>query len=173
MATTTSYSGETLLQHEYRVNFSADSEGSRVARVTDRLTWAATGGTGPTLSGWLKGTFTPAAGDILLAHATDPLQGMGDSVYSDGFTVAGSKVKGIWLRNNDATQSFTVARGALNGADIFDAAGDSITLAPGNQLWLFFKAGKSALTTGSNDKLTISVTGAHTTASDILVIYGA
>lgn len=172
MATTYSYAGESRIEYELRAAFAGDSEGGRVARIAHRTLWSAAGGSVPTISGWLKGTFTAAAGDLLLAHATDPLQGMGDSIYSDGFTVAGSKLKALYIRNGDAAQSMTILRGALLGLPIFVNPSDGITIQPGGRVWLEFPTGTDALASGGNDKLEVTVSGAHTAASDILAIYG-
>ncbi len=119
----------------------------------------------------MRGTGTAAAGDLLLAHATDPLQGMGDAAYAPGFTVASSKLKTLVIQNTDSTDSITVARGAANGLPVFDAASDAITLAPGDFFIYHKKAGTAALTTGSNDKLTISVSAGSPTF-EIMAIYG-
>lgn len=134
-------------------------------------TLAAAGGSAPTISGFLAGEITAAAGDLLLAHATDPFQGMGSEAYSPGFTPASSKIKALYIRNTDDTNTITIARGATNGLPIFDAAEDSITLAAGDCFFYYKKAGTAALTTGSNDKLTISV-GAGSPTADVVVIYG-
>jgi hypothetical protein len=159
MATTTAYSGTTSIIQTLTCVLSGEKTGSENAQISKNLTWAAAGGTAPTISGWLIGTGTAAAGDLLLAHATDPLQGMGDATYSEGFTVASTKLKGLYLENLSTTagQDITIIRGAANGLPIFAAAGDGITLAPGDFIYLFIKAGTAALTTTSNDKLTLSV----------------
>lgn len=132
---------------------------------------AASGGTAPTISGFLAGEIVAAAGDLLLAHDTDPFQGMGSSTYSAGFSPASSKIKALFIKNTDATNTITIARAASNGLPVFDTAGDSITLAAGDCFFYFKKAGTAALTTGSNDALTISVGGGAPTA-DVVVIYG-
>lgn len=132
---------------------------------------AATGGTAPTVSGFMAGTFTAASGDILLAHATDPLGTMGSEVYSAGFTVAGSKLKLLAIRNNDSTNTVTIARAASNGLPIFAAASDGTTLDAGGFFLWHNKAGTAALTTGSNDALTIAV-GGGAPVCDIVAIYG-
>lgn len=172
MATVYSYSGVSRIEYELGVSFSSDSEGGRYGRLNDRTIWSPAGGTAPTIAGWLKGTFTAAAGDLLLAHPTDPLQGMGDSVYSDGFTAAGNRLKALYIRNADATQSMTILRGALLGLPIFVNPSDGLTIQPGGKIWLEFPTGTDVLASGGNDKLEVTVSGAHTAASDILAVYG-
>lgn len=171
MAVTTTYSGSLSIALRLAAALSGDRTGSEVASASDSLTFAAAGGDAPTLSGFLSGTATAAAGDWLLAHATDPLQGMGDAGYSEGFTVAGAKLKLLYVKNNDSTNSVTIARGATNGLPLFDAASDSITLAPGDIFLFFKKAGGAALTTGSNDKLTLSVS-AGAPSLTVIAAYG-
>ena len=171
MASTIAYSGSLSITALLTAALSGEKTGSETARIAKSITFAATGGTAPTLSGWFIGTGTAAAGNILLAHATDPLQGMGAETYSQGFTVAGTKLKILILENLDTTNSITFTRGAANGLPIFDAASDAITLAPGDVFVYFKKAGTAALTTGSNDKLTVSVSAGSPTFR-ILVGYG-
>jgi hypothetical protein len=126
--------------------------------------FAAAGGTAPTLSGFLKGILTTAAGDILLAHATDPFQSMGSAEYSPGFTVASSKLKLLVIRNTHASISFAVARKSTNGLPIFDAASDAVTVTAGGCFVYYNPAGTAALTTGSNDALTITPVSGNPTA---------
>lgn len=173
MAVTTAYSGNYSLSLLLQATLSGDKEGSERAGVSYTATFAAAGGTAPTLSGFLKGTVTlsSSSGDILLAHATDPFQSFGDSGYSEGFTVAGSKLKWLSLKNTDASNSITIARAASNGLPIFDTAGDSVTLAPGDVFTLYKPAGTAALTTGSNDALTVSRSGGTPTL-EVVAGYG-
>lgn len=173
MADTTALSGSTSLTQQLTAALSGEKTGSEVARIAKTLTWAAAGGTAPTLSGFFIGTGTAAAGDILLAHASDPLQGQGSATYSSGFVVAGTKLKSIYIENLSTTagQDITFARGAAAGLPIFDTAGDSVTLAPGDFIYLFKKAGTAALSTTVNDKITISVAAGSPTYR-IVVCYG-
>ena len=173
MATTNTLAGRLNFTAEGLVTFTTDHTGQRRATETATITFAATGGTAPTMSGFLGGDLSiTGAQDILLAHATDPLQSTGDAAYSDGFTVASTKIKLFYMKNTHASASLTVARGAANGLIIFDAASDSITLGPGGFKMLYHPTGYAALTTGSNDKLTLTPSTGTVTA-DILVIYGA
>ena len=171
MAVTTTYSGTVQLAINFNCAFSGDRDGSEAAAYRLLTTFAASGGTAPTISGFLKGTITAAAGDILLAHATDPLQSMGDAGYSEGFTVASTKLKFLYIENLDTTNTITISRGTTNGLPIFNAADDAITLAAGDFFCYYKKAGTAALTTGSNDKLTIAVGGGSPTAT-IIAAYG-
>jgi hypothetical protein len=166
------YSGSLSIGMDVLVTASGDpiSGNMKLAEVFSAVL-AASGGTAPTVSGFLAGTFVAAAGDLLLAHATDPLGSMGSETYSAGFTVASSKLKVLAIRNNDATNTVTIVRAAANGLPIFAAAGDGTTLDAGGFFLWHNKAGTAALTTGSNDALTISV-GGGTPSCDIVAIYG-
>lgn len=156
MATTVTYSGSLAINALFQALLTVEKTGSEQAKYSKSITFAAAGGTAPTLSGFLIGTGTAAAGDLLLAHATDPFQGMGDAAYSEGFTVAGTKLKLLILENLDSAINIAFSRGALNGLPVFDAAGDALTLTPGGILVYYNQAGTAALTTGSNDKLTVA-----------------
>ena len=171
MATTYAYSGSSAISLQANVAFSGDYSGNQRAERAVTRTYAAAGGTAPTISGFLNGQLTVAAGDILLAHATDPFQGMGDAAWAEGFTVAGSKLKALYLRNCDTTRSIVVARGAANGLPIFDAAGDSITLQPLGTYFMEWPSGLAALTTGSNDKLTLTPSAGNP-LMDLMAVYG-
>lgn len=122
-------------------------------------------------SGFLYGKPVCAAGDWLLAHLTDPFNAMGDAVYPGGFSPAAKKIKAIIIRNLDATNSITIARGTLLGLPIFSAADDAITIPAGGLFVLTLPAGSAAITTGVNDKLTIAV-GGGTPQAEVLVVYG-
>lgn len=166
------YSGSIGLFINGLVTASGDpiSGNMRLAEALE-ATLAASGGSAPTISGFLAGEITAAAGDILLAHDTDPFQSMGSATYSAGFSPASSKIKVIYFENTDDTNTITIARKATNGLPIFAAAEDAMTLAAGDARFFYFKAGTAALTTGSNDALTLSV-GAGTPTMNIVVIYG-
>jgi hypothetical protein len=171
MATTRAYSGKLTTSARFSALLSGDRTGSEVAEQSNNITFDPAGGDAPTISGFLSGEATCAAGDWLLAHATDPLQGMGASVYSGDFTVAGTKLKYLEIRNEDATNSITISRKTTNGLPIFNAADDAITLAPGDILIIHKKAGTAALSTGSNDALTVAVSGGSPVAQ-IIAAYG-
>ena len=172
MAITTALSGSAVLQLLFRAAYSGDRGGGEEMEKRLSVVFAAAGGAAPTISGFVGGTIVAAAGDLLLAHATDPFQAMGSARYSEGFAVAGTKLKGFFFQNNDAAETVTIVRGAANGLPIFLAAGDGLTVGPGAHLWLYNPLGlTAALTTGSNDKLTISVSGG-TPSCDVIAVYG-
>lgn len=151
--------------------FGGDTSGQRAGRIEVARTF---GASDIQVDGWFKGTMIAAAGDILLAHATDPLGAMGDAAYSDGFAPAGKKLKLLIIRNNDLVNSITVKRKASVGLVIFDTAGAGISLTPGG-VYCYLDptgAGTGALTTGANDALTIGVSGGAPTA-DVLAVYGS
>jgi hypothetical protein len=172
MATSYSHSGSLTLKAFLKATASGDQTGSHTAEIDELLTFALSGGD-TTMIGFIKGaTVTCAAGDWLLAHATDPFQSMGDAAYSPGFTVAGSKLKLIIIINTDAANSITVARKASTGLPIFNADGDAITIGPGGFECRYIPGGTAALSTGVNDALAISVSAGSPTCT-VLLGYGA
>lgn len=172
MATTYTYGGSRQVILEFLAVASVDQTGTTKARVDSSRTFAAAGGADPDTSGYLKGALSVSgSGDILLAHATDPLQSFGDATYSPGFTVAGAKIKAIYLKNTAAAGNLTVARAAAAGCPIFDGAEDSVVLQPGDVFYREFAAGTAALTTGANDAVTLTAS-AGTVTADLWVVYG-
>jgi hypothetical protein len=111
------------------------------------------------MSGFLSGTLTAEAGDILLADPGDPFQDMGDSSYAPGFVPEGKSLKFLYIENMDAEETVTVSRAASNGLPIFKTAGHGLDLPPGAALCLFLPDGTVALETGVNDALTLAVSG--------------
>lgn len=173
MSTAYAVTGNSVLSQSAQGVASGDSTGGPQLSETTNISFAATGGTAPTMDGWLNGNLVAAAGDILLAHATDPLGAMGDSTYSPpGYAVAGKKIKEIRFKNNDSTQSVTIISKASVGAPIFAALGDGIVLLPGASYYMNWPAGTAAMTTGANDALTLAVTGG-TPDVEITVRYGS
>lgn len=181
MSTTfTPQTSSILWQPQFLGALSGDKGGSEVPGELLKFiqTWSNTGGTAPTWDGWLYGEFTVSAGDILAAHATTPVLGSAaNATYSTGLTSNGKKPKLIYLRNTIAvggTGTFTVIRGAANGLPVFLAANDGLTLTPGG-VWIWSDPAGSvvgALSSGSNDKLTLAVT-AGTPTAELLIVYGS
>lgn len=175
MATTRTQTGSFLIQPKFRVNYGGDQAGGIETPDALRLLqqWNADGGDDPSFVGWLYGEITVSAGDILLAHATDPFGSMGDAVYSDGLDPAGAKLKLVYLRNTDDAESVAVATAATNGLDIFSAAGEGITLGPGcSFLWEDLTGDLiGALSSGSNDALTLTESGGAPVVV-LLALYG-
>jgi hypothetical protein len=175
MAASYSYSGSFNLKIEGRAAGSGDVGGSLTipSGASFSFTFDPAGGDAPTMSGWLYGTLTVANGDILIAHATDPFQGMGDALYAAGFLPSGAaKLKILHIRNTGASGVFNVARAAANGAPVFKAASDgSADLDPGDHWQFYKKAGTATITSGSNDALTFAVVSGSPTA-EFLAIYG-
>jgi hypothetical protein len=169
MATTVTASGNLSLILNFLASFSGDTSGQRQAAVSNTKTY---GSGGTAIDGFFKGTAVCAAGDWLLAHATDPLQGMGDAAFSDGLTVAGKKLKMLYIRNEDATNSITITRKTGNPLPIFNADADALTIQPGGTFFLDIPNGTAALTTGTNDGLTIAVSGGSPNAT-VVAVYGS
>jgi hypothetical protein len=160
MATTVTYSGSASISVVLSAALSGEKTGSELARWLKSITFAAAGGTAPTLAGFMIGDGVAAAGDILLAHATDPLQGMGSANYSEGFDPAGDLLKILIFENLSTTtgQDITVTRGAANGLEILSAAGDAFLVKPGGFRVFYDPVGlTAALVSGGNDKLTLAV----------------
>lgn len=172
MAKTVTYSGEIVIKGLVKMALSGDAVGDERAVQEWLYTLAAAGGTAPTISGVLCTSFTvDTSGAILIAHATDPTQGFGSATYSQGFAPAGTKVKAIGIKNTGATNSLVVTRTASVGFALFDAAADAMTIAPGDCFFRTYKAGSAALSTGSNDSITLAPS-ADTTTCALIVIYG-
>lgn len=165
------YSGNFGLNLNAQALADAGYSGSISLIETLSAVFAAAGGSAPTLSGFLKGTITAAAGDLLLAHATDPFQSMGSAEWSPGFTVASSKLKLLYIKNLHASIAIAVARKATNGLPVFDAASDAVTITAGGVFLYYNPAGTAALTTGSNDALTITPASGSPTAT-VVAFYG-
>lgn len=171
MALTTTLSGSLRIEPNFKSAFSGDRSGEEQINDAQVILFAASSGDAPTLTGFFKGTATCAAGDWLLAHASDPLGSMGNAGYNQGFTVDGSKLKFFYVRNTDSTNSITITRKTSSGLPIFNADGDAVTLAPGDIFMFYKKAGTAALTTTSNDGLTISVSAGNPTCI-VIAAYG-
>lgn len=172
MAASYTVTGSLQISMQANASGSGDVAGTLQCSESDAFTFASAGGTAPTISGWVNGELSlSSATDLLVAHATDPFQGAGDASYfPPGFSVASSKLKAIRIKNTHASASCDVQMGASNGLPIFKAASDGLTLAPGDEFVLFIKAGTAALTTTSNDKLTLTPSASCTL--EVTLIYG-
>lgn len=167
MATTNTPSGTISLTASLFNTFTGDSTGNRSQQVS--VTKLLDSVNTP-IAGFFKGEAIAAAGDWLLAHASDPLSGMGDAAYSDGFTVSGKKLTLLLIVNKDATNSITITRKTAAGLPIFEADGDAIIIKAGGIFMYFNPTGTAALTTTVNDGLTIAVSGG-TPACDVMAAY--
>lgn len=171
MATTRAYSGTWRSSLLLQILATIDASGGEAVNKQDSVTFAASGGTAPTITGWLNGALSvTGAITLLLAHATDPLQGAGDATYSPGFTVAGSKPKLLRIVNTHASASLVVSR-PVNGFPFPDAQGDAITIPAGGKIMMEWPAGLATLSTGSNDALTLTPS-TGTVTGEITVVYG-
>jgi hypothetical protein len=177
MAVTRTFAGTLLIDPDFRQVLSGDARGGPSLEELKFLqTWDNDGGDDPHLSGWLYGTLSVgASGDIELANASDPFGSFGDAVHSDGLTVAGKKLKLLYLRADSAnTQNVTVTRKATVGLPVLNADGDQFTLTPGGLfLWVDPAGDKiGALTNDANDVLTLApVSGTQTLY--LLAVYGS
>lgn len=174
MATTLTMGGALTFSVAFTETASADQSGQRSnPSFTQSMLFAATASLPTTaqISGWLYGTPTCAAGNWLIADATDPFQSMGDSTYNTGLTVAGKKIKFFGVKNLDGTNTVTIARGATFGAPIFDAASYSITLPAYGVFIALYPAGTATIATTVNDKITIAV-GGGSPQVEVLIGYG-
>lgn len=123
------------------------------------------------ISGYLSGNPICAAGDWLLAHASDPFQGMGDATYSAGLVLASKKVKMLIVYNQDLTNSISLEPKTGNPLLFLAAAADKVTIQPGGILVLTIPTGTAALVALTNDGITVSVSGG-TPQAEVLVVYG-
>jgi hypothetical protein len=175
MSITRTFSGSLDINAVAKDTLSGDIAGTESIVRALSIAFAASGGSAPTISGFITGAVatstTPA--DLLLAHATNIFVNFGGTAtYSTGFTVAGSKVKLLLLENLDTTNSITVTTPHLHSFPIIQAADQSLRdLGPGDVYLFFAKAGSAALTTGSNDALTL-VSSAGTPQLQVSVLYG-
>ena len=77
-----------------------------------------------------------------LRKAGATVLGMGDAPYSPGFTVASSKLKLLYVKNTDPTDTITISRAASNGLAIFGAASDALAaLQPGGIFLIYDPTG--------------------------------
>jgi len=174
MATTYTYTGNIRTSGYFQAEASVELSGAIKQHVDQSIAFNNAGGDEPDIQGFFYGIGSiSGAVDMLLAHASDPMQGAGDATYCPGFTVAGSKLKFLRIRNTTAAGggNLAIARGAANGLPIFDAAGDALSLPPQGEITLHLQTGTAALTTGSNDKLTVTPSSGTVTFT-ILAVYG-
>ncbi len=175
-ATTYSLSG----QMDFNASFAASASGDATGSIASALTgisvpWDVDGGTVPTVSAWVHGTVVAAAGNWLIANS-DPFQGMGDAAFQPpGFTVSNThKVKLLVIINNDTTNYVTIVNGAAAGTTLFGGtANTGIIVEPGGFNAFYDPTGalSGALTTGTNDKMTVSVS-AGAPSLEVLIGYG-
>ena len=172
MAVTRAVTGEYAQSLIMRTSLTGDRTGGDRGEVSKNITFNSAV-TAPISTGYMVGAFTAAAGDWELAHADDPLGAMGDAAYSDGFTVAGTKIKYIRVENTDSTNSITLTRTVATGLTLFlAAADDAITIPAGGVFEFYAPAGGDALTNDTNDHLTVSVSAGAPTGK-IFVVYGS
>lgn len=160
MATSITPSGSlsftALLQHA----FSGDDSGFREARLSysKRLSDTAA------LPGTLDFTYylcgksvVCAAGDWLLCNA-DPFGSMDDAQHPDGYSANTRKLVALIVHNTDEANDITIKRGATNGLPIFDTAGAGQKIKPGGiYIWIDPTGTEITLSSGVNDKITVSV----------------
>lgn len=171
MALTPAITGYLNLNAHARVALSGDGSGS--ITYEDPISYQMGSGSNPSLAGVLAGTLSvTGAQDILLAAASDPLGATGDAGYSEGYDPDGDELILLMIRNTHATASLKVERGAANGLPIFDAAGEGLNIAAGGIFFYYDPAGTGALTTTSNDKLTLTPSTGTVTA-ELLAWYKA
>ncbi len=175
-ATTYTYSGHIDLAASFAVLFGGDSSGSQSAGLTQQsIDWAADAGNAPTVSGWVHAAAVAAAAGNWLVADADPFGSMGDAVFSPGFTMGTThKIKLFAVINSDSTYSATIINGASAGTTFFDGtASHGVTVEPGGIVFIYDPTGarSGALTTTSNDKMTVSVSGGAPSL-EVLIAYG-
>jgi hypothetical protein len=173
MAVTTAFSGTHVDQPSFRFSLSGDATGTEIFEDPLTTQWDAAGGDVPTGTAAFKGTATiTGAQDLLLADATDPLQGTGAGSWSRDAAVSGVlKLKYLRIRIVSGAK-LTVARGAANGLPIFSAAGDGLQF---GKLFEWFDddgAVTGVVTTGASDKVTCTPS-TGTVVAVVLTVWGA
>ncbi len=165
---------------EHRLNLnrtgSGDYSSSESVNETDLIQIQNSGGSDPDMDGFLNGDLTfpdTDPHDILLAAASDPLGVLGDAGYSSGFVPGTThKVKYIEIVNTGSVGTITVVSKATVGAPLFAALGDGVVLQPnGGFIKLYVPPGTAALTTTTNDALTLTASDEAATGR-IAVVYG-
>jgi hypothetical protein len=92
-----------------------------------------------------------------------------------GATITAAKIKAIAIRasvNNNVANSVNVTRPASNGVPLFMAAGDGISLAPGEVFVWFAPTGSGkAVTAGTGDLITITNgAGTNSVTYDVVIL---
>lgn len=178
MAATYATTGSLDLQAYFQATGSVDVTGALKKAISLAITFTESGGTEPDLAGFLSGTGSiSGAVDMLLANATDPMQGAGDAIYfPPAYAPSGTgKIKFVYFKNTTAAGGgkLKIERGALNGLPIFDAAGEGLEIPAQGALMLCLYDGSvgGAITTTSNDKLTVTPS-TGTVTFEMVVAYG-
>ncbi len=175
-ADTYTLGGQLDLTASFSASASGDSTGNLSAALAQSLTWDVDGGTAPTVSGWVHGSnVAAAAGNWLLANS-DPFQSQGDAGFQPpGFSISNThKVKLLIVVNNDTANNVTIVNGSANGTTLFDGTNThGQKIEPGGIYLHYDPTGalSGALTSGSNDKLTLSVS-AGAPPLEVLIGYG-
>jgi hypothetical protein len=177
MAVTYVFAGSLQINSGAQVTFSGDQTGIPQTAFNSTITFAATGGTAPVIAGFVKASVNAStvSTNILLAHATNILTNFsGTAVYSDGFTVAGQKVKELIIINNDATNNITVGTPSANSFPIIAATNQSLAVLHPGGLFVFYDPTgfpSGGLTTGTNDAISV-ISSAGTPNFTVMVKYG-
>lgn len=161
MAQTNTYSGALTILAQGKNTLGGDTSGEQKGTVNKSITFSASGGSAPTISGFFSATATlnGSAANLLLAHATNPFTNLnaGTVTYSDGFTVASSKLKLLIFENLDNSIAITIGTPSANRFELIQANSQSLrALAAGDIFMFYMKAGSAALTTGSNDAIALT-----------------
>lgn len=172
MAVTATPSGSFSLSVALQNALSGDQGGTATlsASVARTLKVSATAPEIEVGGGWYGvATTTTTPTTIQLAHATDPLQGLGNAAPAQGYTPATHKLCAIYMENQSATVTVTVIAAATNTlAGCGWAASDVMwSLQPYGVFGGTFPAGSTALTAGSNDGVTLT---ASATTADVKIV---
>lgn len=129
---------------------------------------------------WSSGTGANAADRIfsdtrtVTASSTDSLDLAGSLTDGIGGTFAPAKIKGLIVAAAAANvNNVVVTRPASNGVPLFSAAGDALPLRPGALfMWLSPDATGVAVTAGTGDLLDFTNSGAGTSVTFDVFIFG-
>ncbi len=170
MAVTKVLSGALNLTVELKAALGGDFAGTEIARVVKLLTFTDSGGTEPDLATFLvvESLDVTGATSYLLAAAAAPF-----GSYMRGLAPAAGvdKVKAFYVENLHASASIALIRKTAGGLTLFDTATAGLTIPAGAFVLMSPHNGGAALTTTSNDGITITPS-AGTVPVKIIVGYG-
>ncbi len=122
--------------------------------------------------GWYGIATATTVTSISLAHATDPLQGLGDAAPAQGYSMTGRKLCALYMENLSSTITVDVKVPAANGLVSLGwaASGWVCVLQPYGFFCMSFPAGSATLTAGTNDLITLT-TSSSTAQVKIVALF--
>ena len=176
MATTRTPTGSVQATHSLSHTLTGDEVGSPTISLQNQQSVQA-GAALPNIDGDTGfhgvATVTTTPTDIELAHATDPLQALGDATQFQGQSPASKKLKALLLKNLSAASYIDVKMPATLGlAGLGFAASQLIKrIMPNGHLSWSDPGGSTAMVNDTNDHLELTAQ-VGTPQLEILAIYG-